>query len=84
MCLGVPGRIVSVDEDAPLRLATVDFGGVRRRVSLAYLPDAGPGDFCIVHVGFALTKVDEAKAESTLAVLRELALVEELGPGDGP
>ncbi len=84
MCLGIPGRIVAVDAppDRPdLRTGTVDFDGVRRPVNLAYTPDAGVGDYVIVHVGFAISTVDEAEAARTLAVLRAIpdALATELG-----
>jgi hydrogenase expression/formation protein HypC len=83
MCLGIPGRIVAVAGDGPaLRMGTVDFDGVRRPVCLAYTSDAGVGDYVIVHVGFAISQVDEAEAAKTLAVLRAIpdALATELGP----
>lgn len=82
MCLGIPGRIVTLTDDAPLRMGTVDFDGARRAVCLAYVPDAGPGDYVIVHVGFAISQVDEIEAAQTLAVLRAIpdALATELGP----
>jgi hydrogenase expression/formation protein HypC len=84
MCLGIPGEVVAVEEGTPLRMATVDFGGVRRSVSLAYVPEAGPGDWCVVHVGFALSKLDPEAARRSLETIRAL-LEEELGPppGDG-
>lgn len=75
MCLGVPGKVLTI-EDGPLRLALVDFGGVRRKVALAYLPEADVGDWCIVHVGFAISRLDEAEALRTLAALEELAAAE--------
>lgn len=85
MCLGVPGRIVDIEipEGRPdLRTGTVDFGGVRRPVCLAYTPEAGVGDYVIVHVGFAISHVDEDEAARTLVVLRAMpdALETELGP----
>ncbi|WP_432138441.1 MULTISPECIES: HypC/HybG/HupF family hydrogenase formation chaperone [unclassified Streptomyces] len=73
MCLGVPGRIVEVHEEAGLRMATVDFGGIRREACLSCTPEAGVGAYVIVHVGFAISRVDEAEAERTLAVLRAMA-----------
>ncbi|MFJ9898307.1 HypC/HybG/HupF family hydrogenase formation chaperone [Streptomyces sp. NPDC091280] len=73
MCLGVPGRIVEIHDDAGLRMATVDFGGIRREVCLSCTPDAGVGSYVVVHVGFAITRVDEAEAHRTLAVLRAMA-----------
>lgn len=64
MCLAVPGRVVEVfDTDASeLRRGKIDFGGIRKEVCLAYTPDAAVGDYVLVHVGFALTVVDEAEA----------------------
>ncbi len=84
VCLGIPGRIVDlqVPDDRPdLRTGTVDFDGVRRPVCLVYTPEAGIGDYVIVHVGFAISQVDEAEAARTLAVLRAIpdALASELG-----
>jgi hydrogenase expression/formation protein HypC len=84
MCLGIPGRIVAVTgpADRPdLRAGTVDFDGVRRQVCLAYTPEAGVDDYVIVHVGFAISVVDEEEAARTLAVIRAVpdALATELG-----
>ncbi|WP_438295541.1 HypC/HybG/HupF family hydrogenase formation chaperone [Streptomyces sp. HUAS TT7] len=73
MCLGIPGRVLEVRDSAGLRMATVDFGGVRREVCLEYTPQAALGDYVIVHVGFAITTVDEAEAQRTLGVLRAMA-----------
>lgn len=66
MCLGIPGRVLEVHDSGALRRAAVDFGGVRREVRLEYTPEAEPGTYVIVHVGFAITTVDEAEAERTL------------------
>jgi hydrogenase expression/formation protein HypC len=75
MCLAVPGRILSVSGDDPLlRMAKVSFGGVVKDVSLAYVPEAGVDDYVIVHVGFALNKIDEAEALETLALLDQLEI----------
>ena len=84
MCLGIPGLIVeaTAPPDRPdLRTGTVDFDGVRRQVCLAYTPEAGVGDYVIVHVGFAISTVDPVEAERTLAVIRAIpdALATELG-----
>ena len=73
MCLGVPGRIQEIDDRAALRTGTVDFGGTRREVCLAYVPDARVGEHVIVHVGFALCVIDEAEAARTWAMLEEIA-----------
>jgi len=81
MCLGIPGRITEVTENPLLRMGTVDFGGVSREVCLAYVPEAEPGDYVIVHVGFAIGQLDEDEAKATLALLQEMGEVEaELGP----
>ena len=71
MCLGVPGRITAV-EDGMVRMGTVDFDGSSLEVCLAYVPDAVPGDFVLVHAGFALAQLDEEQAAQSLAALREL------------
>ena len=79
MCLGIPGRIVTMRDDGGLPTGVVDFGGVRRDVCLAYVaPEAGVGDYVIVHVGFALTRVDEAEAKRTFEALREMSQLDEL------
>ena len=79
MCLGIPGRVVSREDDAGLPMGDVDFGGVRRRVCLAYVADeVAPGDYVVVHVGFAITKVDEVEAQRTFAVLKEMSRLDEL------
>ncbi len=78
MCLAVPGRIEEVYEKDGLRMGRLNFGGIFKEVCLEYLPEAGPGDYAIVHVGFAISKVDEEAAEETLAALREM------GELDGP
>ncbi|MEU6378777.1 HypC/HybG/HupF family hydrogenase formation chaperone [Streptomyces sp. NPDC046909] len=78
MCLGIPGRVVEVHDDAGLRMGTVDFGGVRREVCLSCTPDASVGSYVIVHVGFAISEVDEGEARRTLEVLRAMG-----GVGEG-
>lgn len=73
MCLAVPGRIVGTAGDDPLlRTGQVDFGGIVKEISLAYVPEAAVGDHVLVHVGFAITVIDEAEAERVLAHLDEL------------
>jgi len=77
MCLGIPGRIVTID-DAAKRLATVDVGGVKRQVNIAcivndaYPVEACVGDWVLVHVGFAMSRIDEQEAAETLKILTEL------------
>ncbi|MBE0570133.1 MAG: HypC/HybG/HupF family hydrogenase formation chaperone [Ignavibacteriaceae bacterium] len=78
MCLAVPGKIVSIDESNPdLRMAKVNFGGVSKDVCIQWLDDVNIGDYVLVHVGFALNKVDEKDAEETLRILREMGDIEE-------
>ncbi len=77
MCLAVPGKIIEVDADAEPRMAIVDFDGIRKEICLAFLPDLGVGEYVIVHVGFAISKVDEVSALETLAMFRELDTLEE-------
>jgi hydrogenase expression/formation protein HypC len=82
MCLGIPGRIIEIRADAdPFPSGVVDFGGVRKEVWLAYVPEAAVGDYVVVHVGFAITLVDEEEARRTLGVLRAMGdqVVGELG-----
>src|SRR5450759_2343138 len=69
MCLGVPGRVLAIDDEGGLPMAQVDFGGIRRDVCLVYLPETQVGSYVIVHVGFAITEADEAEAQRTLEVL---------------
>ncbi len=80
MCLGVPGKVEEIWDAQGTRFATVDFGGVRKEVCLAYVPEVVVGDYTIVHVGFALTRLDEASALETLELFRSIGLLDdELG-----
>lgn len=79
MCLGIPGRITRIADGGSLAMGTVDFGGVRRDVCLAYVTeDVDVGDYVIVHVGFAISKVDEQEAKRTFAMLQEMSQLDEL------
>jgi hydrogenase expression/formation protein HypC len=79
MCLGIPGRILELRDDRGLAMGLVDFGGVRREVCLAYVADqVHPGDYVVVHVGFAISRVDEEEAHRTFEALREMSQLEEL------
>lgn len=71
MCLAIPGQILVVVDELN-RLATVDVVGVRRTVDVGLLDDARPGDWVLIHVGFALSRIDEAEAAATLALLEEM------------
>jgi len=79
MCLGIPGRIVSMRDDAGLPMGVVDFGGVRREVCLAYVADqVRPDDYVVVHVGFAISRVDEEEARRTFEALQNMSQLDEL------
>jgi hydrogenase expression/formation protein HypC len=79
MCLGIPGRILEIHDDRGLAMGQVDFGGVRREVCLAYVTDeVRAGDYVVVHVGFAISRVDEVEARRTFEALREMSQLEEL------
>lgn len=83
MCLGIPGRVIEISDDG-LRMGKVDFDGIVKEVCLAYLPEIAVGDYTIVHVGFAITRLDEASAKETLALFHELGVLqEELRAGEG-
>lgn len=86
MCLGIPGKVIEVREDAGLRMGKVDFGGVRKEACLAYVPEVEVGDYVIIHVGFAISQVDEEEALKTLEILSSMGdlVTQELatmGPG---
>lgn len=73
MCLGIPGKILSIYEEQSTKMAKIDFGGVTREVCVEVIPEAKPGDWTIVHAGFALNLLDEDEALETLAILQEMA-----------
>ena len=77
MCLAVPGRVVSTTEQDGTLMAEVDFGGLRKEVCLAYIPDVQVDDYVIVHVGFAIQRLDEKSAQETLANFDKLGILEE-------
>ena len=85
MCLGIPGRVIEVRDEAGLAMGKVDFGGVRKDACLAYLPEVRIGDYVIVHVGFAISRVDEDEAKKTLEILDGMGVLtaelQTLGPG---
>ncbi len=76
MCLAVPGRVLEIREAGDLRAARVDFGGVVREASLAFVPEARIGDYVLVHVGFAISRIDEQAARETFEALAELGSLE--------
>jgi len=84
MCLAIPGKIESISGDEPLtRMGKVNFGGILKEASLAYVPEAKVGDYVIVHVGFALSRLDEAEAHKVFDYLKQMEALSEL-KGGGP
>ena len=85
MCLAVPGKILETEERNGSRTARVQFGGITKQAYLDFVPEAGVGDYVMVHVGFALSKVDAEEAERTYRLLEDLGLLEgELGATGAP
>jgi hydrogenase expression/formation protein HypC len=72
MCLAIPGKVVEIDRNSTPLMGDVNFNGILRRVCLEWLPDAQVGEYVIVHVGFAISRVDETEALETLALLRQM------------
>ncbi len=77
MCLAVPGKVVDIRDERGTAMATIDFDGITKDICVAYLPDIEVGEYAIVHVGFAISKVDEASALETLQMFRDLGILEE-------
>jgi hydrogenase expression/formation protein HypC len=77
MCLGIPGQIKEIYDNAGARMGKVNFGGIVKEVCLEYVPEAQVGDYTIVHVGFAITRLDEASALETLKMFHDLGILEE-------
>jgi len=83
MCLAIPGKILSTEGDDIMRVGRVDFGRVVKQINLAYTPEAAIGDYVLVHVGFAITVIDEAEAEKVFAHLERIGEIEaELAAAD--
>ena len=79
MCLAVPGKIVSIEGTDPIfRCGKVNFGGIQKQINLAYVPEAKVGDYVLVHVGFAISTIDEAEAQEVFEYLRQLGELSEL------
>jgi hydrogenase expression/formation protein HypC len=76
VCLAIPGKILEIQEQGAMRVARVQFGGIVRQVSLDFVPEAGLGDYVMVHVGFAISRVDAAEAERTYKLLQEMGMLE--------
>lgn len=83
MCLAIPGKILEIQAQGNARIARVQFGGIVRQVSLDFVPEAGVGDYVMVHVGFAISVVDRIEADRTYQLLQEMGMLEaELAPSD--
>jgi hydrogenase expression/formation protein HypC len=83
VCLAIPGKVLEIQEAGPLRSARVQFGGIVRQVSLNFVPEAGLGDYVMVHVGFAISRIDASEAERTYKILEEMGALEtDLPPAD--
>lgn len=78
MCLGIPGKVIETFEAHGLHMAKVDFGGITREACLEYTPEVKPGDYVVVHVGFAISRVDEEEAARTYKLLEEMGQLSEL------
>ena len=84
MCLGVPARFVAVDSEDGVRMGRVDFDGVGKRICLEYVPEAAVGDYVLVHVGFAIARIDADEAQRIFVMLEEMqALDERVSGGAG-
>ena len=78
MCLAIPGKIVELEEGGSMRMGRIDYGGITRHACLAYIPDPQIGDYVMVHVGFAISKVDPEEAARTYQYLAEMDQLEEI------
>lgn len=76
MCLGIPGKITEVYEKDSLKMAKVDFGGIVKEACLAYTPEAEVGQYALIHVGFAISIMDEEEAQETLKLIQEISDLE--------
>jgi hydrogenase expression/formation protein HypC len=73
MCLGIPGRIIEIYQKGSLQMGRLDFGGVIKEACLAYVPEAKVGDYALIHVGFAISLMDEDEAQATLKLIEDVA-----------
>jgi hydrogenase expression/formation protein HypC len=78
MCLGVPGKVLSIDQRDDLSMGKVEFGGIVKEVCMAYVPEVEVGDYVLVHVGFAISRVDEAEAQEIFRYIEQIGELSEL------
>ncbi len=84
MCLAIPGKVLSIDRSTTPTMGKVDFGGIHKMICLDWMPDVRVGEYVIVHVGFAISKMDEGEALQTLEMLKEIdGSLDHPNPGDG-
>lgn len=81
MCLGIPGKIIEIYESDSLQMAKIDFGGIVKEACLAYTPEAKVGEYALIHVGFAISLMDEEEAQETLKLIKEVADFNDEIPG---
>jgi hydrogenase expression/formation protein HypC len=85
MCLAIPGKVLEIDRSGPLAMGRVDFGGIKKDVCVEWLPDVVVGEYVVVHVGFAISKMNEEEALKTLDIIRQMdGGLDELNPDVGP
>jgi hydrogenase expression/formation protein HypC len=78
MCLGIPGKVTEIYREHDILMGKVDFGGVKKQVCLEYLPEMAVGDYALVHVGFAISRIDEEEAKQVFKLLGEMKELEDL------
>ena len=81
MCLAIPGKVLTIDESKSLKMGKVDFSGIQKEVCLEWVPEVKVGEYVIVHVGFAISTMDESEAKRTLELLSQME--ESVDPADG-
>jgi hydrogenase expression/formation protein HypC len=84
VCLGIPGKVLSVEREHDVLMGKVEFGGIAKRVCLEHVADVAPGEYVLVHVGFALSKIDAAEAQRVFAFLEEMRQTSELEVAQPP
>jgi hydrogenase expression/formation protein HypC len=83
MCLAIPGKVIEIEAETQPKMGKVSFGGIQKRICLEWVPDVKAGEYVIVHVGFAISKMDEKEAMETLKLFEEIdASLDELEPPD--
>jgi hydrogenase expression/formation protein HypC len=82
MCLGIPGKVLEIHEQDAMKMGKVEFGGITKDICLAYLPEAEVGDYVLVHVGFAISRIDEQEAAEIFDYIKQIGELDELGESD--